>query len=111
MNGPGPELRVGKGVIVQVARAAALEVPEVLRIGRGGPAWRRLLGGPPISVKVREAGVDVRVWLIARPGADLVATAERVRSTVGAAIERLLGLHLGTVTVVVDGVGGPRTDG
>ena len=41
--GGGPELRVGKGVIVEVARLAALEVPEVLRIGRGGPAWRRLL--------------------------------------------------------------------
>ncbi len=106
MTGPGPDLRVGKGVIVQVARSAAMEVPEVLRIGRGGPAWRRLLGGPPIAVKVRDSVVDVRVWLIARQGADLVATADRVRTTVGAAMERLLGLSLGTVTVVVDGVGG-----
>jgi uncharacterized alkaline shock family protein YloU len=102
---PGPELRVAKSVIVQVARDAALGVPEVLRIGRGGPAWRRVLGGPPIAVKVRETVVDVRVWLIARPGSDLVATAERVRATVGAAMERLLGLRLGTVTVVVVGVG------
>lgn len=108
MSGPdgGPELRVGKSVIVQVARAAVLEVPEVLRIGRGGPLWRRALSGPPIAVKVRDTVVDVRVWFIARQGADLVATADRVRSTVGAAMERLLGLSLGTVTVVVDGVGG-----
>ena len=103
--GSGSELKVGKGVIVEVARLAALEVPDVLRIARGGPAWRRALGGPPVAVKVRDSVVDVRVWFIARPGADLVATAERVRTTVGAAMERLLGLRLGTVTVVVDGVG------
>ena len=101
----GPDLKVGRGVIVEVARLAALEVPEVLRIGRGGPSWRRFLGGPPIAVKVRDSVVDVRVWFIARPGADLVATAERVRTTVAAAMERLLGLSPGTVTVYVDGVG------
>ncbi|HLX35034.1 MAG TPA: Asp23/Gls24 family envelope stress response protein [Candidatus Limnocylindrales bacterium] len=101
----GPDLTVDRRVIVEVARQAALEVPEVLRIGRGGSAVRRRLSGAPISVKVRDRVVDVRVWLIARPGADLVATSERVRTTVGAAMERLLGLQLGTVTVYVDGVG------
>jgi uncharacterized alkaline shock family protein YloU len=108
-SGPGtggPELSVGREVIVAVARLAALEVPEVLRIGRGGPGWRRFLSGPPISVRVKDHVVDVRLWLIARPGADLVATSERVRGSVGAAMERLLGLNLGTVTVFVDGVGG-----
>ncbi len=101
----GPDLRVGHHVIVDVARLAALEVPEVLRIGRGGARWRRFLLGPPIRVHVRDRVVDVRLWFIARPGADLVATTDRVRATVGAAMERLLGLNLGTVTVLVDGVG------
>jgi uncharacterized alkaline shock family protein YloU len=50
--------------------------------------------------------VSVRLWLIARPGADLVATTKAVRAAVGAAIERLLGLSIGGVTVVIDGVGG-----
>jgi uncharacterized alkaline shock family protein YloU len=101
----GPDLRVGHGVVVDVARRAALEVPEVLRVGRGGPGWRQFLAGPPIRVHVRDRVVDVRVWFIARPGADLVATTDRVRATVGAAMERLLGLNLGKVTVFVDGVG------
>jgi uncharacterized alkaline shock family protein YloU len=101
----GPDLTVGHGVIVEVARLAALEVPDVLRVSRGGPAWRRVLSGPPIRVHVRKGVVDVRVWFIARPGSDLIATAERVRSTVAAAMQRLLGLSLGTVTVYVDGVG------
>ena len=101
----GPELTVGHGVIVDVARRAALEVPEVLRVGRGGRTWRRILAGSPIRVHVKDGVVDVRVWFIARPGSDLIATAERVRATVAAAMQRLLGLGLGTVTVYVDGVG------
>jgi uncharacterized alkaline shock family protein YloU len=103
--GGGPELSVGRGVIVEVARRAALEVPDVVRVARGGAAWQRILAGPPIRVHLRNGVVDVRVWFIARPGSDLVATAERVRATVAAAMERLLGLSLGTVTVYVDGVG------
>ncbi|HEX8025479.1 MAG TPA: Asp23/Gls24 family envelope stress response protein [Candidatus Limnocylindrales bacterium] len=108
LGGPsgGPVLTVAKGVIVEVARLATLEVPEVLRVGRGGPAWRRLLSGSPIQVKVHDPIVEVRVWLIARPGSDLVATADRVRANIGAAMQRLLQLTPATVTVFVDGVGG-----
>ncbi len=101
----GPELSIGHGVIVDVARRAALEIPDVVRVGHGGAPWRRLLSGSPVRVHVKNGVVDVRVWFIARPGADLIATAERVRATVAAAMERLLGLSLGTVTVYVDGVG------
>ena len=38
----GPELTVGRGVIAELVRLAAFEVPGVVRVGRGGPAWRRL---------------------------------------------------------------------
>jgi uncharacterized alkaline shock family protein YloU len=102
----GPDLSVGRGVIVEVARLAALEVPDVLRVGRGGPRWRVALAGSPVAIRVRGDEVSVRMWIIARPGADLAETSRRVRSAVGAAIERLLGLRLGAVTVLVDGVGG-----
>ncbi len=107
MNEPGlrPDLSVGRSVIVETARLAALEVPDVLRVDRGGPRWRALLAGPPIMVRVRGDVVSVRIRIIARPGADLVATARRVRAAVSAAVERLLGLRVGEVTVLVDGVG------
>jgi uncharacterized alkaline shock family protein YloU len=101
-----PELSVGRGVIVEVARLAALEVPDVLRVGRGGSRVRIALSGAPVKIRVRADEVSVRLWVIARPGADLVTTAASVRAAVGAAIERLLGLRLGDVTVLVDGVGG-----
>lgn len=100
-----PILSVGPGVIRETVRLAALEVPGVLRVGRGGPSWLALLGAAPIRVRVRDGRVHVSVWLIARPRQRLVPLAGDVRDAVGSAVVRLLGLELGGVTVVVDGVG------
>jgi uncharacterized alkaline shock family protein YloU len=102
----GPDLSVGRSVIVEVARLAALEVPEVLSVARRGPRWRAALAGPPIMVRVRADGVTIRLRIIARPGADLADTGRRVRDAVGRAVERLLGLHVREVSVLIDGVGG-----
>jgi uncharacterized alkaline shock family protein YloU len=99
-------LSVGPGVIRETVRLAALEVPGVLRVGRGGPRWRDVLGGSPIRVRIREGRVDVTVRLVARPRQPLVTLTSQVREAVGAAVERLLGMELGAVTVLVDGVGG-----
>ena len=100
-----PMLSVGPGVIRETVRLAALEVPGVLRVGRGGPRWRDLLGGSPIRVRIRDGRVDVTVRLVARPRQPLVPLTAEVRQAVGAAVERLLGMELGAVTVLVDGVG------
>jgi uncharacterized alkaline shock family protein YloU len=102
----GPELTVGRGVIAELVRLAAFEVPGVARVGRGGPAWRRLVGGSAVSVRIRDDRVLVRLWIVARPGQSLGALTGQVRGAVAATIERLLGLELGAVTVLVDGVGG-----
>jgi len=101
----GPAIAVGPRVIAETIRLAALEVPGVLRVGRGGPAWRDLLAGSPIRARIRDGKVQVTVWLVARPRQPLVPLAAEVRAAVGAAIERLLGLELGEVTVRIDGVG------
>ena len=102
----GPELTVGTGVIRELVRLAAFEVPGVARVGRGGPAWRRLLGGRAVTVRRQDERILVRLWIVARPGQPLVPLTSQVRATVGATVERLLGLELGAVTVLVDGVGG-----
>ena len=99
------ELSVGRGVIVDVVRQAALEIPEVLRVARRGPRWLAALAGPPITVHVRPDGVEIELRIIARHAADLVATGRHVRDAVGLAVERLLGLPVRSVTVLVDGVG------
>lgn len=102
----GPELTVGRGVVEEMVRLAAYEVPGVARVSRGGAAWRAFLAGPPVVTHLAADGVRVRVWIVARPGQSLVAVTREVRAAVGAAIERLLGLQLDSVTVTVDGIGG-----
>jgi len=98
-------LTVGPGVIRDTVRLAALEVPGVLRVGRGGSAWRNALTGNPVRIRVRDGRVHVTVWLVARPRQALAPLTGQVCSAVGAAVERLLGMELGGVTVMVDGVG------
>jgi hypothetical protein len=51
----GPVLSVGRSVVTEMARMAALEVPGVVRVGRHGPAWRAWLEGS-ISVVVDAVG-------------------------------------------------------
>lgn len=105
-EGGVPGLSVGRSVIVEVARLAALEIPDVLKVARRGPRWRAALAGPAVMVRVRADGVTVKLRIIARPGADLADTGRRVRDAVGRAVERLLGLRVREVSVLIDGVGG-----
>jgi len=100
-----PGLAVGRSVVRDLVRLAAFEVPGVLRVGWAGPPWRRLVAGRPISVRVRGGVVEARVVVIARPGQPLGPLAGDVRLAVAAAVERLLGLSIGEVTVRIDGSG------
>jgi len=99
-------LLVRRGVIGEMARVAALEVEGVVRVGRGGGPWRRWLAGVPVGAVIRDGRVAVRLVLVARPGLPLGPLAGRVRHAVAATVERLLGLELADVTVVVDGIAG-----
>jgi len=101
---PNDPLTVSHSVIVEMVRVAALEVPGVLKVSRGGPLAR--LAGSPVRARVGDGRVSVRVWIVARPGHPLGPLAAQVRQVVGATVVRLLGLELDAVTVVVDGVGG-----
>src|SRR4029079_18269038 len=58
-----PELTVGQGVVDEMVRLAALGIPGVARVSRGGPAWRALLAGRPIVTQRSDDGVRVRVWI------------------------------------------------
>lgn len=101
-----PDLTVGRGVITELITLAAFEVPGVARVGFAGPTWRRLLAGPAVRVRITDDRVLVRLHVVARPGQVLEPLAAQVRTAVAATVERLLGLDLGAVTVIIDGVGG-----
>jgi uncharacterized alkaline shock family protein YloU len=101
-----PELTVGQRVIAELVKLAAFEVPGVARVGYGGPPWRSWLGGPAVRIRVTDERVLVKLHVVARPGQALGPLSAQVRTAVGATIERMLGLELDAVTVIVDGVGG-----
>ena len=96
--GPGRDPRDGAPGRARGAGRAARRVAA----GRAGATS---LGGSPIRIRIREGRVDVTVRLVARPRQPLVPLTAEVRQAVGAAVERLLGMELGAVTVLVDGVG------
>jgi len=100
------ELTVRRRVIRSIAATAAASVPGVLRVGRGGPRPLAWLVGRPVAAWTDAGRVHVRLWLIVRPGEPLPALGRRVRAAVSRAVERQLGLELGEVTILVDGVGG-----
>ncbi len=100
-----PELTISHGVIDEMVRLATIAVPGVARVSRGGPAWRAALAGPATVTRVVDDGVRIRVWVVARPGQRLPTLATEVRNAICATVERLLDLHLDSVTVTVDGVG------
>ena len=101
----GPSLRVSRAVIEDTVRLAALEVPGVCRVGRGGARWARWIAGPSVRIERGPDSVAVSVTLVARPAQPLVAVTRSVRAAVSAAIDRTLDLEAGPVTVIVDGVG------
>lgn len=100
-----PRVTVARRVVAEMIALAALEVPGVGRVSRGGPRWRAWLAGAPMEVRIREGRVEARVHLVARPNQSLPALTRDVQAAVGVAIERLLGMQVGRVTVVVDAVG------
>ncbi len=77
----------------------------MLRVGRGGTAFWAWLAGPAVTARLRGGRVHVRLFLVARSGEPLTALSVRVRRAIAETIERQLGLELGEVTILVDGIG------
>jgi uncharacterized alkaline shock family protein YloU len=98
-------LTVRRRVIGAMARAAAETQPGVLRVGRGGAAFWARLAGPSVTARLRGGRVHVRLFVVARSGEPLAVLVGRVRRAIAETIELQLGLDLGEVTVLVDGVG------
>ncbi len=106
MTSRSEDVTVAKPVVDELIRLAAMEVPGVVRVGRARSGWPSLLVGRSSVCRIVDRRVDVRLSIVARPGHPLIPLTRQVRAAVGAAIERLVGLEVGRIVVVVDGVGG-----
>jgi uncharacterized alkaline shock family protein YloU len=102
----GADLSVDRSVVEELIRLAAMEVPGVVRVDGARPRLLASLTGRSVVTRIEGRRVDARLSIVARPGHPLVPLTRQVRSAVTAAIERLVGLQVGEIVVVVDGVGG-----
>ena len=94
----GPVLTVGKGVIAELVKTAAFEVPGVARVGHGGPSWRAIIAGPAVRVRVVDDRVLVRLRIVARPGRALGPLTAQVRTAVAATSNARAALSLASPT-------------
>jgi uncharacterized alkaline shock family protein YloU len=99
-------LRDRPGIVSGLARAAAASVPGVVRVGSQGPRLLAALRGAPVATWWQHGQVHVHVRVVAAPGRPLGPLALRVREAVAAAVREQMGLELGEVSVLVDGLGG-----
>lgn len=101
---------VSQSVLVSVVEMTALMVPGVVRLvshGRFSP--RAGAGVRAVTVTVEGNVVRADLGIVAAAGTDVAITGAAVRQRVAAAIERLLGMEVKVVNVVVWDIEGTPT--
>ncbi|MFQ3560330.1 Asp23/Gls24 family envelope stress response protein [Streptomyces gramineus] len=111
---------IADGVVAKIAGMAAREVPGIYNLGAGmaralGAMRERVPGGGggvtrgvKVEVGERQAAVDLDV--VVEYGVSIVDVAGGVRANVISAVERMTGLEVVEVNVVVDDVHLPDDD-
>jgi uncharacterized alkaline shock family protein YloU len=109
-------VRINNEAIMTIASIAALEVKGVSRMGGG---LRRVLydsifnrpssGGVRITMKENE--IKLGVCIVVDYGVDIPRVADEVQENVKRAVEKMTGLVLAEVDVIVEGVRGQQTGG
>ncbi|MER7197912.1 Asp23/Gls24 family envelope stress response protein [Streptomyces sp. CB01635] len=123
--GTSPETRgkttIADGVVAKIAGTAAREVPGIHNLGAGvtraiGAVRERVPGGGTggvsrgvkVEVGERQAAMDIDV--VVEYGFSIVDVAAEVRVNVISAVERMTGLEVVEVNLVVDDVNLPDED-
>jgi uncharacterized alkaline shock family protein YloU len=101
-------VRIARRVLRTVVDEAALSIPGVARLASGVTQWPRLLGRPlprhGVGLTLHGDVATVDVYVITEPGANMVQIGSAVQETVGAAVERILGLRVGEINVYIQDV-------
>ncbi len=102
-------VRINNDVIAAIASIAALEVKGVYKMGGGlGRTLKELLtkktGVKGVKIRMAENDVQLTVSIIVEYGADIPRIADEVQDKVKVNVEKMTGLILSEVDVVVEGV-------
>lgn len=107
-------VRINNEAITTIASIAAMEVKGVHRMGGGIKKalhqvfFRRDSSGG-VRISLRESEIKLTVSIIVEYGVDIPRVADEVQNSVKHAVERMTGLIMSEVDVVVDGVYAPSS--
>lgn len=102
-------VRINNDAITTIASLAAMEIKGIHGMG-GGPArtiyeslfkkrWRR-----GVKIEMKDSEVKLTVFIIVEYGVDIPKIADEVQEMVKRSVEKMTGLVLSEVDVVVEGV-------
>lgn len=108
-------VKINNNAITTIASTAALEVKGVCRVGRGiGKTIYEVLmrRGAKKGVKIYASENEVRliIYITVEYGVDIPRIADDVQENVKTTVERMTGLIVSAVDVIVEGVRSPQSD-
>ncbi len=103
-------VRISNEAIATIASAAALEVRGVHRMGSGGARncienlLKNRAAAMGVRIDLKDSEAKLTVSVIVEYGGDIPRIADEVQENVKRAVERMSGLVLSEVDVIVEGV-------
>ncbi len=102
-------VRISNDAIATIASTAALEVKGVAKMGCGGSMplselFCKCFPRRGVRIKMRDSEVKLTVCIVVEYGIDIPRVADEVQENVKRAVEKMAGLVLAEVDVVVEGV-------
>lgn len=108
-------VKISNDAIAAIAHTAAMEIKGVAKMGGGisRTICDMLTKRSPsrgIRIKVKEGEIRISVFVVVEYGVDIPRIADEVQENVKRAVEKMAGLVLSNVDVVVEGVSSPAVD-
>lgn len=102
-------VRINNSAIATIASIAAMEVRGVYKMGGGfrktmRDIFLRKPGSRGVRIEMKDSEVKLTVFIIVEYGVDIPKIADDVQENVKHAVEKMAGLVLSEVDVVVEGV-------
>jgi uncharacterized alkaline shock family protein YloU len=101
-------VRINNNAIMSIASIAAMEIRGVYKIGGG---IRRTLydlfkkvGTKGVSIQMKDSEVKLTISIVVEYGIDIPRLADEVQESVKRAVEKMAGLALSEVDVIIEGV-------
>ena len=107
---PSGKIFVAPGVLVTVAKLAALSVPGVLRMSPvpgGVNQLFRLGASRGVRIETEGDSVSTELFLVVQADSDVREVAGRVQQEVSRAITEIIGLKAGEIVVHIEDVDSP----